>query len=61
MTGFAPNSKISDEKLATTYRVDSTPTLFVNGVRGVGLGSLSDMRIAIRAAMAAQKKGESGH
>jgi protein-disulfide isomerase len=49
-----------DETLADTYHVDATPTVFINGVRKVGFGSLEQLRAAIRSAMTEHQKGRAG-
>ena len=35
----AEQTLLRDEALAVAYHVDATPTMFINGVRKVGLGS----------------------
>jgi protein-disulfide isomerase len=42
---------VRDEALAATYRVDATPTMFINGVRKVGFASPDEVLSALKSAV----------
>ncbi len=46
-TGGAEDVLLRDEKLANLYHVNSVPTVFVNGVRTPGFGSVEELKAAI--------------
>ena len=47
---------LRDEQLARLYRVDSTPTVFIDGVRSQGLHSAEELGWAIRRAALERKR-----
>jgi protein-disulfide isomerase len=52
---------LRDEKLAQQYHVDAAPTIFINGVRRVGMNSPEELWSVLRmAAFAARRSDSSG-
>ncbi len=54
-TGGADAVLARDERIANLYRVDAVPTLFINGVRTVGTGSVEELKALLAKAQAASE------